>query len=236
MKKSCLVLALSLVAAAAMAAPASAQDVPTVAVVGSQTEMVANDTASVALGAAASRSSKPAALSALSKTTRRIINRTKAAGSIANPEISTRRIQVSKRLIRNRDRQVVGRRFIARTHVDLIVLRVKRTGAVVAAGVGAGADHVDGPRYYVLDSDDRYQDALLKAFDKAKAKARALATRSGRTLGAVRSIVEGGGVFSIFDSDDSVFAPTSAGLADLPPVRAGKSRVTGVVSVVFEMS
>lgn len=216
------------------AGPASAQVTPTVTVIGVQAEEVANDTSSLAFGVSERRSTKPAALAALSRRVRRVISRAQKAGSIANSEISTRAVSISRRSIRNRDREVVGQFFVASTHVDLIVLRVKRTGVVVSAGVRAGANHIDGPRYYVLDSEDRYQDALLKAFDKAKAKARALATRSGRELGAALSITEGGGVFSLFDVDDEFAALTDGG--STPPVRSGKSRVVGRVSVVFEMS
>lgn len=230
------VLISALLALVVFATPAQAAVVPTVTVGGTDVEMVGNDASTVGFTVTKVRGTRQAALGVTSKLLRSVIKRAQQAGSIANSEVETGRIDVFKLRVRNADGEVTGYRFAAIQRVELTVLRVKRTGKVVGAGIKAGATNVSGPRYFVSDSDERYQDALLKAFDQAKEKARALAERSGHTLGAALSITEGGGVVSLQDGGSA--QPVSLPFSDTTssaPVRSGKSRVTGEVTVVFEL-
>lgn len=219
---------------AALAAPAQAEVVPTVTVSGADVELVGNDAASVGFGVSTDRATGKAALAATSRRIRAVIAAVTAAGDIAPAEISTGRVGLRKITPRAPDGSPLATRYRASQSVSVEVLDVKRTGDVVSAAVGAGATGVNGPRFFVSDSEARYRDALLKAFDVAKAKAQALATRSGRTLGRVLSITEGGGVVSIERTSADGAAATPAGTKS-PPVRPGKTRVRALVSVVFEL-
>lgn len=220
--------------AAAFAGPAQAEVTPSVTVFGTHVEMVGNDAASVGFGVSVVRKTGPAALAATSTRIRAVIAAVTKAGVIDPADISTGRISIRKIIVRDRDGKPIGTQFRSGQSINVTVMDVKRTGAVVAAGVKAGATGVNGPRFFVSDSEARYQDALLRAFDVAKDKAQALATRAGRTLGPALSITEGGGVVSIEGprtADQGAGAPA----APAPPVRPGKSRVRGEVSVVFEL-
>lgn len=219
---------------AAVAAPAQADVVPTVTVSGVHVERIANDTATVGFGVRAERRSAEVALAVTSKRIRAVIAAVEKAGGVAPSDITTGRISVRKLTLRGDDGRRLGTRFRASQGVNVTILVVKRTGRVVSAGVSAGATVLSGPRYFVSDPDSRYRDALLRAFDAAKRKARALATRSGRTLGPVLSITEGGRMASLTGSGGA------GQLAEGPvrasaPIKPGKSRVRGLVTVVFEL-
>lgn len=223
---------------AAIAAPAQADVIPTVTVSGSDVELVGNDAATVGFGVTKVRDTSRAALAVTSARLRAVIARVTRAGTLAEGDITTGRISVRKVTVHGPGGLPAGTRFRASQGVSVTVTDVKRTGAVVSAGVRAGATNVNGPRFYVSDAEHRYQGALLKAFDQAKEKAQALATRAGRTLGEALSITEGGGVVSLKDTGDSaqpVSQPGGAGAPAAAPVRAGKSRVRGHVTVVFEL-
>ncbi len=239
MKTKPALLVLPLLLALALVMPAAAGAVtPTVTVSGDHVELVGNDAATVRFTVSKVRDSGRAALAVTSQRLRAVIRRVQKAGGIDDADIATGRVNVSKFTERDSDGNTVGSRYRASQSVIVTVLAVKRTGAVVDAGVRAGATDVGGPNFFVADSDARYQDALLKAYDEAKEKAEALAKRSGRPLGQALSITEGGGVVYIEGSSnggaikDGAFEPVSAAAA---PVRSGKSRVRGRVTVIFEL-
>jgi len=219
-----------------LAPGASAQDA-VVAVSGAEERLVANDAASVGFSVEKVRSTARQALSVTSRRIRAVINRTRKVGDLGAGDIETGRIRIFQVRVRNQEGAVIRRDFGARQSVTVTVDKVKRTGAVVGAGVRAGATNVNGPRYFVEDADAAYEQALLVAFDVAKRKARALAERAGRRLGPVVSIEEGGGVFSFIrvasgGGGDQVSADAPPASA---PVRPGKSRVRARVDVVFEL-
>ena len=226
------VLAVSAALAAPAAAAAQSAEPDTIAVTGREVRMVANDTASVTFYVAKERRSGEAALRATSRRLRAVIKQVRAAGDIRGRDIETGRISVFRVRLRNDEGRVVKRFFRARQSATATVRRVKRTGRVVAAGLRAGATDVSGPRYFVSDSEAVYEDALLDAFDAAERKAQALAEHSGRQLGRVMQITEGGGVYSVSRSSLE-FA--SADVAASAPVRPGRSRVRARVGVVFEL-
>jgi len=229
-----IVLAMSLFV---LSPAAGAQD-SVVATSGSEERLVANDAASVGFSTEKVRPTARQALNATSQRIRAIINRTRKAGDLGADDIETGRIRIFQVRLRNEEGAVVGRLFGARQGVTVTVDNVKRTGAVVTAGVRAGATNVSGPSYFVEDSDAEYEQALLVAFDVAKRKARALAERAGRTLGPVVSIQEGGGVFSVVRFDGLQGADGDQAASGGPVaavIRPGKSRVRARVSVVFEL-
>src|SRR3954453_16174253 len=225
-------------AAGALAAPAQAEVTPTVTVAGDHVELVGNDASTVRFTVSKVRDTGREALAITSKRLRGVINRVKHAGGTEDADLSTGRISLPKLTFGDADGNPAGSRFRATQSATVTVLAVKRTGQVVNAGVAAGATDVGGPEFFVSDSDERYQDALLKAYDEAKAKAAALATRSGHELGEALSITEGGGVVFIEGSSNgAAFTGASSDTVSGPPapVRSGKSRVRGRVTVVFEL-
>jgi uncharacterized protein YggE len=112
-----------------------------------------------------------------------------------------------------------------------VATAVAKAGAIVDAAVGAGADGVSGPSLSPSEQDAEYRDALKKAVAAAHDKAQALADAGGLTLGAVQTIVEGGGQAPI------PFA--QAAVAASPPsitVEPGTQRIDATVTVTYEAS
>jgi uncharacterized protein len=86
-----------------------------------------------------------------------------------------------------------GNTIIAYTASETIsaTTTIAKSGALVDAAVGAGADAVYGPNLTRSDSDAFYREALKKAVADAENRAAALASGAGIGLGAVQTIVEG---------------------------------------------
>ena len=128
--------------------------------------------------------------------------------------------------------------------------RTKPANCVTAA-IAAGATGVSGPSFFVGDSELAFASALTAAFDKAKARATALATRAGGTLGPALAIDEGEGpeLTPQFDAksapaSDCVAATTAPSAIKrtsprctgaAPPTKPGTSTVTATVHVVFAL-
>src|SRR5262245_14180505 len=105
---------------------------------------------------------------------------------------------------------------------------VERAGALIDAGVGAGANQLSGPDMSAADAKRLYQQALGNAVDDARAHAEALAKATGRSLGAVTAVVEGGG---------SEPAPMYRAAADSAstPIIGGLQETTATVTVTFAL-
>jgi len=61
---------------------------------------------------------------------------------------------------------------------------IGKSGELVDAAVGAGANNVDGPNLDTADKSSLYDQALKQALGDAKGKAQAIADAAGLTLGA----------------------------------------------------
>jgi uncharacterized protein YggE len=106
---------------------------------------------------------------------------------------------------------------------------IGRAGALVDAAVAAGANNVDGPTLSVSRTDALYRDALKKAVDDARAKAEALASAGGFTVGAVTRVTEG----SEAQAPPFPHAAFAAAATAATPVEPGKQDVTADVTVSF---
>jgi uncharacterized protein len=105
-------------------------------------------------------------------------------------------------------------------------------GSLVDAAVGAGANTVSGPSLDVSDRDAAYRDALAKAVDDARAKAKALATAGNFGVGPVSSVTEQSSAPQpVFEA-----AGVTAKAAAAPtPVEPGTQDITADVSVTFRI-
>jgi uncharacterized protein YggE len=220
----------------------------TVAVTASATLKVPNDTAGLGLSVSRERSSRGAALRAVSKGLRGVIAAVQATPGVGPGDVTTGRISVRKAI---RGERVVYR---AAEGISVILHQPDKAGDLVAAAIGAGATGVSGPRFFVGDTEAAFTSALTAAFDKAKVRATALATRAGATLGPAMTIDEGAGpeLTPQFDAKSGpasgcvtsspagppappvVIKRTAAGCA-APPSKPGTSTVTATVRVVFAL-
>ena len=214
-----LALALLLLPAGAVAAER------TVSVRGTVTQKVPNDTASLGFSVSKERKTRKAALQAVAVGLRSVIAAVQKTPGIGPGDISTGEISVRK--------TTKGKRTLYRAAegIGVILHEPNRAGELVNTAVAAGATGTRGPNFFAGNPDLAFNNALLAAFAQAKAKATALATSAGATLGPVLSIEEGTEVSG---------APLEAAdkgtqAAPSPPVKPGNSTVTATVRVIFAL-
>jgi uncharacterized protein len=215
-----LILALLLLPAAALGAER------TVSVHGTATLKVPNDTASLGFSVSKERKTRKAALQAVAVQLRSVIATVQKTPGIGSGDISTGEISVRKT---SKGKLTLYR---AAEGIGVILHEPSRAGELVSAAIAAGATGTRGPNFFPGNPEQAFNNALIAAFNQAKAKATALATSAGATLGQVLSIEEG--------TEVSEMAPVSAEgkgttAAPSPPVKPGNSTVTATVRVVFAL-
>jgi uncharacterized protein len=225
----------------ALLAPATAGAAErTVSVTASATLKVPNDTAGLGFSVSAERRSRGGAVRVVSSGLRSVIAAVQEVPGIGPGDITTGRISVRKSF---RGKRVVYR---AAEGIGVTLHQPDRAGELVSAAIAAGATGVRGPDFFVGDTELAFTNALIAAFDKAKTRATALASRAGGTLGPAIAIDEGSGP-ELTPGATGKSAPSSdcasSGPIELagprcaapPPVKPGTSTVTATVHVVFAL-
>jgi uncharacterized protein YggE len=102
-------------------------------------------------------------------------------------------------------------------------------GAAIDAAVGAGANEVYGPNLIQSDRATIERQALQAAMADARAKAQAVATAGGVSLGRVMTVVEGGGVAPPipYAADARATAESST------PIAPGTQEIQASVTVTY---
>jgi uncharacterized protein YggE len=213
--------------ALALLLPASASAVErTITVKGSATQEVPNDAAKLGFSVSKERKSREAALRIVAIRLRAVIAAVQATPGIGPGDVTTGEISVRKT---TRGKHTV---FRASEGVGVILHQPERAGELVNAAVRAGATGTRGPDFFPSNPDAAYNNTLLAAFDQAKGKAAALATRAGAILGPALTIEEASEVVPTERSADAK-GPRSPSPA--PPTKPGASTVTASVRVVFAL-
>jgi len=236
---------------AALLAPAAIAAERTVSVEASATLKVPNDSASVGLSVSLERSSRGAALQAVSAKLRRVIAAVQGISGVGDGDVRTGRISVRKSF------HGKAPSYRASEGIGVTLHQPENAGELVSAAIAAGATGVSGPNYFVGDTEAAATQALTAAFEKAKLRATALASAAGATLGQALTIDEGGGAeFAPTQEGKTVAAPTcgvagapaiapvetpatraaaSACTGAPPPSKPGTSTVSATVRVVFAL-
>lgn len=207
-------------------AAATAQE-RTITVRGEATQEVPNDTASLGFSVTKERRSREAALRVVSIRLREVIVNVQGIPGVGPGDITTGPITVRK--------VVHGKRTLYRASegISVILHQPERAGEMVTAAIAAGATGTRGPSFFPGNPEAAYNNTLLAAFDQAKAKAEALATRAGATLGPALSIEEGA---EVVPAPPQTTRANRRGAAEpTPPVKPGGSTVTASVRVVFAL-
>jgi hypothetical protein len=102
-----------------------------------------------------------------------------------------------------------------------------KSGALVDAAVGAGANNVDGPSLDTADKSSLYAKALKQAVADAKTKAQAIAAGAGLTLGQLVKVREGGAPTPI------VYGEALQAKATAVPIEAGTQKIDASVTVTY---
>jgi uncharacterized protein len=218
-----LTLAAALVSALLAPATAAAQD-RTIAVKGEATQEAPNDAASLTFSVSKERRSKGAALGVVATRLRAVIAAVQSVPGVEAGDVTTGAISVRK----VRHKPIVYR---ASEGIVVILRQPEKAGELVNAAVAAGATGTGGPNFFPSDPEAAYRNTLLAAFDSAKAKAAALATRAGATLGPALTIEEGSEVVP----QSTPRSTKGAEAAPAPPAKPGTSTVTATVRVVFAL-
>ncbi len=118
--------------------------------------------------------------------------------------------------------------------VRITVRDIKRVGEIITAAAENGANTNFSIAFTLEDEDAHYNEALTKAMEEAKAKADAIATAGGVSLGGVLSVSEGSYSYSpVYEYAAQPSMAADAGQET--PVSAGELEVTATVSVVYSI-
>jgi uncharacterized protein len=179
--------------------------------------------AAFSFGVATQARSAAAALNGSSAEMRKLIDALKRAG-VAARDLQTSSVSLSPRYSPNGE-DIVG--FTASNIVDATIRNVSRSGAVIDAAVGAGANQVYGPSFTRSDETVLYRRALAAAVANARGKAQTLAGAAKVRLGRLLSIVES-------SAGPVPLAEKAAAARDVgAPIEPGTQRIEAAVTVEF---
>jgi uncharacterized protein YggE len=191
----------------------------TITVDGAGSVTTVPDRASFTFGAEARAATAKAALAQADDAADALVAALKKGG-VRDADLQTSQVSLDPQTSQDGTR-VIG--YVASTSVTATTT-VANAGPLVDAAVAAGATTVSGPSLSSADTDALYRDALKQAVADARSKAEALATAAGLTLGAVRTVVEGGGA--------PVPLPMAASAAG--KIEPGTQSVDATVTVTFD--
>jgi uncharacterized protein len=188
---------------------------------------VVPDKVAFSFGVQTSAKTAAAALSANGDGAQKVIAALKQAG-IADKDIRTQQVSLSQRLSDD-GQTVLG--YNASSSVSATLPSIAKAGEVIDAAVAAGADSVDGPSLTVSNQQTLERKALAAAVADARARAEALATAAGVTLGSIVAITEGGASAPVPFAQKADLAASSS-----VPIEPGTQEVQDSVSVTFATS
>ena len=195
----------------------------TITVTGNGTVDSTPDQASFDFGVTTNGATAAQALSSNSARARAIIDALKKAG-IPSADIQTTQVSLWPQTSSN-GKVITG--YQASNSVN-VTAPLGKSGALVDAAVGAGANNVDGPTLDTAQKSALYNKALDSALSDAKQKAQAIAGAAGLTLGTVLKVHEGG------QSTPVVYAEAAlAGSKAMPPIEAGTQKIQASVTVTY---
>jgi uncharacterized protein YggE len=198
----------------------------TITVSGAGSVRAAPDQAELSLGVTTQADTATRALQANAALARRVIAAVKGEG-VAAEDIQTASVYLSPRTGEDGS-TILG--YAATDTVSVTVRDLGKAGAVIDAGVEAGANEVSGPSLTRSDQDELYRRALRAAMADAKAKAQELARAGGIALGPVRSVVEGSS-----PTPPVPFTGVADAAVESTPVEPGTETIEAVVTVEFAL-
>ncbi len=201
------------------AAAIDPDELDTVTVMGTGVVLAVPDRAELSAGVETRAPTARAALAANAAAMRKVLDALRAEGG---KNVTTQTVSLSTAFDQNG--QPDG--FVA-TNVASAETTLGGAGALIDAAVDAGANSVSGPSLSRSDAEELYRQALERAVEDAKRRAEVLAGATGRDVGAVKAIAEGGGVAIPYAKESAA--------ADSTPVVSGAQEQTATVSVTYEL-
>lgn len=188
MKKAWLSLLPAVLLFNAVSHAADAPPPRTIAVTGQGEVSVPPDRARLNLAADALNADLKTAEAAVNKTVRAYLAEAKALG-LKDEKISTAGISISPEYIwdeKSRQQKLVGYR--ARRDIEVTIDRLDQLGDFVLRATQVGINHVSAPQLESSKSEALIREALVKAANDGRDKARLLAETLGMKLGPARSV------------------------------------------------
>jgi uncharacterized protein YggE len=201
---------------------------PGITVTGTGTAEAVPDVADWSFGVQSEAATAEDALDQAANATRKIVEALRESG-IAKDDLRTEQVSLYPRTS-NDGLAVIG--YTASSSVHATVRDIGKAGSVVDAAVKAGANQVYGPSLRVSDNTAQYRAAVEAAMDDARARAQALATKAGVTLGGPVAIVEGVGGYPVPMYDRAM----GAGAAEGVPIEPGVDQISATLTVTFAIT
>ncbi len=192
-----------------------------ITVTGNGTVNTVPDRAEFSFGVHTESATAAAALGANGALMTKVIDAIEHAG-VAKGDIQTSQVSLSPQTSAD-GKRITG--YAADNSVTVTIRDLGSAGSVVDAAVAAGANQVSGPNLSSSDQDVLYLQALKKAMADAKAKAEAIASGGGISLGAVTTVVEGGTPIALPGVSEKA-----------TPISPGTEQITATVTVTYAIS
>lgn len=235
-------LALPLVAQTGTAGGGQAMNdvIPVLTVSGSGEARVDPDLATVRLGVTAQAATARAAQEQVSRTAGAVLDAIRKLG-IKDQDVQTSGLSLSPLYSQGRPGTEESRApkitgYQASNSVTVRIEDLTKVGPVIDAGLGAGANTLDGVEFGLRNDEAARAQALADAAGKARAKAQTLAKALGLTLGNILEVAEGG--ISITPQPYPRFSRAMAemSVAADTPVSAGQVGVQASVTIRYRIS
>lgn len=197
----------------------------TITVTGNGTVNATPDKASFDFGVQVNAATASEAINNDNKQAQAIIDALKNAG-IPDSDIQTTSVSLWPQTSSNGN-TITG--YQASNSVN-VTAPIDKSGSLVDAAVGAGANNIDGPNLSVGDESSYNAQALKLAVDDARAQAQAIATASGLTLGGILHITNEG------SSPTPIMYGALDAKAAGTPIEAGSQQIQASVTVVYSAS
>ena len=195
----------------------------TITVTGNGTVDATPDQASFDFGVTTNGATAAEALSRNASQARAIIDALKKAG-VGSSDIQTTQVSLWPQTSSN-GRRITG--YQASNSVQ-VKAALGKSGALVDAAVGAGANNVDGPSLDTADKSSLYDQALKQALGEAKGKAQAIAERRGPHA---RRAAEG--ARGRTGDADRLRRRAGGAAKAAPPIEAGTQQIQASVTVTY---
>ncbi len=213
--------------------------VPTLIVSGSGQARVAPDEAHVRLGVVAQAPTARAVQDQVSRTAGAVLAAIRKLG-IPAEDVQTSGLSLSPLYSQarpgneNQAPKITG--YQANNTVTVRVGDLAKTGPVIDAGLGAGANSLDGVDFGLRNDEAARAQALADAARAARAKAETLAKALGVRLGEILEVAEGGVSISPPPSPRYGMARMEAASMASTPVSSGQVGVEASVTLRYRIS
>lgn len=222
-------------------APRDAEDErpPLLIVSGTGSVEVRPDEATVRLGAVAQAERASAAQQEVNRIVGDIIDAVQDAG-IAEERIQTASISLGPVYEQRApggpptEPRIVAYR--ASNTVSVRVDQLERVGPVIDSAMKAGANQLEGIAFGLKDDGPARQDALTRAAEEARAKARVLARATGVELSGIEQVSEGGSHVMAEPRRREFYAQGARAAAMPTPVQPGELTVSATVTIHYRIA